>query len=316
MCALKVSTNRKEHEMFWIMIIIAVVLGGIGVIFFVKDLQYKKIVLIGLASGALVITLFSSVKTIDSGWVGVVYNFGAITGQFGEGLQVIAPWQDMQLANIQIQNGSFESLDSDSKENQKIFLTNVSVNFQVAPENVQTLYRNVGPNYYEVIIVPRVKNILKDEVVKYEALDVQPEREKLGKDVASKLRKELDQYSITLVDVLIDDITFSADFDKAIEEAQIATQNTLREEQRIMQRRHEAEQAREVARGKADALSIEAQGQALANEALAKSLTPMLIQFQALQKLADDIKIAILPGGQGLIIDPATLLEDPEKRKP
>ncbi|OHA50754.1 MAG: hypothetical protein A3A97_01530 [Candidatus Terrybacteria bacterium RIFCSPLOWO2_01_FULL_40_23] len=302
--------------MFWIMIIIAVVLGGIGVIFFVKDLQYKKIVLIGLASGALVITLFSSVKTIDSGWVGVVYNFGAITGQFGEGLQVIAPWQDMQLANIQIQNGSFESLDSDSKENQKIFLTNVSVNFQVAPENVQTLYRNVGPNYYEVIIVPRVKNILKDEVVKYEALDVQPEREKLGKDVASKLRKELDQYSITLVDVLIDDITFSADFDKAIEEAQIATQNTLREEQRIMQRRHEAEQAREVARGKADALSIEAQGQALANEALAKSLTPMLIQFQALQKLADDIKIAILPGGQGLIIDPATLLEDPEKRKP
>ncbi|KKR78724.1 MAG: hypothetical protein UU22_C0015G0001, partial [Parcubacteria group bacterium GW2011_GWA2_40_8] len=158
MCALKVSTNRKEHEMFWIMIIIAVVLGGIGVIFFVKDLQYKKIVLIGLASGALVITLFSSVKTIDSGWVGVVYNFGAITGQFGEGLQVIAPWQDMQLANIQIQNGSFESLDSDSKENQKIFLTNVSVNFQVAPENVQTLYRNVGPNYYEVIIVPRVKN--------------------------------------------------------------------------------------------------------------------------------------------------------------
>jgi len=42
---------------------------------------------------------------------------------------------------------------------------------------------------------------------------------------------------------------------------------------------------------------------------LSESLTAEVIQFQALQKLADNIQIALLPSGQGLIIDPATLLK-------
>jgi hypothetical protein len=38
------------------------------------------------------------------------------------------------------------------------------------------------------------------------------------------------------------------------------------------------------------------------------SLTPLLIQFQAVQKLADNVQIALIPSGNGIIIDPATLL--------
>ena len=49
-------------------------------------------------------------------------------------------------------------------------------------------------------------------------------------------------------------------------------------------------------------------GQADANRAINESLTPLLIQFQALQKLADNVTIALIPSCQGLIIDPATLL--------
>jgi len=52
-----------------------------------------------------------------------------------------------------------------------------------------------------------------------------------------------------------------------------------------------------------------AEAQAEANRLLAESLTPALIQFQALQKLADNVQIALLPAGQGIIIDPSTILK-------
>lgn len=71
-----------------------------------------------------------------------------------------------------------------------------------------------------------------------------------------------------------------------------------------------------MAKGRAGVLTTEATAQAEANRTIAESLTPMLIQFQALQKLADNVKIVFMPSGQGLIIDPATLLGDLEKEKP
>jgi hypothetical protein len=37
-------------------------------------------------------------------------------------------------------------------------------------------------------------------------------------------------------------------------------------------------------------------------------ITPAVIQFQAHQKLGDNVQIALLPAGQGIIIDPTTLL--------
>jgi len=72
--------------------------------------------------------------------------------------------------------------------------------------------------------------------------------------------------------------------------------------------RAQAEQRAATAQGEADRLRIEAQGQADANRLINESLTPLLIQFQALQRLADNVQIALIPSGNGIIIDPATLL--------
>ena len=41
-------------------------------------------------------TALTALKPIEAGSVGVVYQFGEIVGQKGEGLQFIAPWQDLR----------------------------------------------------------------------------------------------------------------------------------------------------------------------------------------------------------------------------
>lgn len=290
--AIRRNVRRGEPEAFRGSIVMAVA----AVVF---------ILWVGLHTGA------AAVHQVPAGHVGVVYRFGSIVGQRGEGLQFTAPWETMSTASVQVQRHRFDNIAGFSKETQDVFLT-VTVNYQVSPNAVQSLYRNVGPNWFDRLIEARVVNFLKEETVKYESVQVAPSREAIRVAVRDKLANELRPYSITISDLLIENIEFRDEFKQAIEAKQIATQDALREQERVKQKQAEAQQQVETARGEADATKIRAEGQAAANKALAASLTPEVIQFQALQKLSDKIQIAILPAGQGIIIDPSTLLGPPK----
>jgi len=104
-------------------------------------------------------------------------------------------------------------------------------------------------------------------------------------------------------------MVFEKEFEDAILQKQKATQEALKQQELIKAKEAEAAQKIAEANGTAAKLRIEAAGQAEANRLLSESLTPELIQFQALQKLADNIQIALLPAGQGIIIDPSTILK-------
>lgn len=226
--------------------------------------------------------------------------------QLSGGLQFIWPWQRVRIANVQVQRHQFK-LDTFSKESQDVFIT-ATLNYQISASAVQQLYRTVGPRYFERLVEGRVNQQFKDETVKYASVDIAPHREAIRKAVRDRLTRELQPFSIGVVDLLIDNIDFSEAFKRSIEEKQIATQQALRAEQIVEQRRFEAQQEIEKAKGEAEATRLRANGQAEANRLLAESLMPEVIQFQALQKLADNVQLALLPSGQGIIIDPATLL--------
>ncbi|MCE7929014.1 MAG: prohibitin family protein [Dehalococcoidia bacterium] len=253
-------------------------------------------------------TAAASIRQVEAGHVGVVYQFGSIVGQKDEGLQLIAPWQSMRVASVQVQRAHFENIECFSKETQDVFIA-ASVNYSVSKKAVQNLYRTVGIRWFDRLVEARIQNFFKEETVKYEAIDVAPNREPIRKAVLERLATELAPYSVEVQDLLITSIEFSPAFKSAIEQKQIATQDALREQERIKQREAEAQQAKAVAIGKADALREEARGQADANKLLTESITPELIQFQAVQKLADNVQIALLPSGQGIIIDPTTFLK-------
>ncbi|MDD4614962.1 MAG: SPFH domain-containing protein, partial [Caldisericia bacterium] len=113
-----------------------------------------------------------------------------------------------------------------------------------------------------------------------------------------RLQKDLEKYSIEVVDVLLENITFSSEFENALELKQIATQKALEEQEIVKQEQYKAEQ--QITR---------AQGEAESNRLISESLSPEILQYTMIEKLADDIKIIILPSGQNFILDPNTLLE-------
>ncbi len=271
-------------------------------------------------------TLVNTVVQVPAGHVGIVLTFRDITGQVPAGIHAIPPWKEVQDADTRVQRARFgtentpdvaqegagdlentNTLVAFSSETQDVFIE-ATLNFRIDERDIQGLFTEVGPDYFNKLIRPRVLQIFKDTTVKFTAVEIAPSREQIREEVRRRLREELSPASIEVVDLLIDDIDFQPAFKLAIEQKQVATQDAQREEERIRQSAAEAEQVRQTAQGTADAIAIEAAGQAEANMLLSQSITDELIQFQAVQRLSPNIQVALIPSGEGIIIDPATLV--------
>lgn len=264
----------------------------------------------------LIITLLSSIHQVDARNVGVVKTFGAIGGQVGEGFQFTFPWQSVEEWNVRTQviepdsvcsNGAKACFDAGSVDVQDVYMQ-VALNMSVNPRDIQSLAREIGTGYRDTIVLNRLAQVVKATVSGYKAEEILANREKIRAQITERMRDEMDEYSISVDDILITNIDFTADFKNSIEAKVVAEQNARTEENKVAISQAQAKQAEAQAQGRALALIAEASGQAEANRLVSSSLTPQLIQFQAVQKLADNIQIALIPSGEGIIVDPATLL--------
>jgi len=251
-------------------------------------IQYGSIALFVILFGAF--TVVRTFHSVPAGSVGVVYQFGNIVNQTESGLVTTFPWQNLREANVQVQRAEFPKLDSFSEETQDVFIV-ATVNYRVDPQDIQDLYRNVGPNYFEKLVPNRVNQIFKDETVKYRAVDIAPNRETIRISVRDKLRSELSKFSIFVEDLLIDNINFSPEFTKAIEGKQIATQDAQTAQNRVKEAQFKAEQVIKAAQGEAQAYRLKQ-----------KTLTPLIVQQNAIDKLNPNVNVILLPSDSNFLL--------------
>ena len=242
-----------------------------------------------------VFTVVESFHAVRAGYVGVVYQFGNIVGQTEAGFVTTWPWQNVEEANVQVQRAQFPDLEAFTSETQDVFIV-ATMNYRVDPANIQNLYREVGANYFEKLIPTRVNQLFKDETVKYRAVNIAPNRERIRRSVRERLATELAKYSIQVEDLLVDNIKFSPEFTQAIEDKQIATQQAQAAQNRVREAKFKAQQVIEQAQGEAKAFLIKN-----------RTLTPLVVQQNAIDKLNPNIEVLILPSGSNFLL-PAGLL--------
>lgn len=267
----------------------------------------------------IVVTIIFSMHIVDAKHVGVVRSFGGITGQIGEGFQFTWPWQRVEEWNIRLQfvepdtscsNGTPKCMDAGSIDIQDIYIEG-QLNLEVDIRDVQNLSRNIGKSYIDTVVRSRWYQVLKKTTAKYRASDILAVREEIRAQVREDMKAELAPYSISVSDFLITNIDFTDAFRAQIDNKTRAEQEALTEQNKVAVEEAKARQAAAVAFGEAERLRITAQGQADANRIVSQSLTPQLIQFQAIQKFTDKVQIMLIPSGTGLIFDPASLLATP-----
>lgn len=250
--------------------------------------------------------LFRPFTIVNAGERGVVMQFGKVQDNvLDEGIHPIMPIvTSVKRLSVRVQQNSFNA-DAASKDLQKVS-TQLAINWHIDTAQVNKVFQRVGDEQQIVlrIITPAVSEVLKAATAKKTAEEIITQRTSLKEEIDNALEARLAAYGVLVDDVSLVDFTFSPEFSKAIEAKQIAEQ--------------EAKQAEFTAvRASKDAIAEvnRAKGQAEAQRLQRLTLTPVLLQKQAIEKW--DGHFPTVMGGSGMLplinIDPASLANQKQK---
>ncbi|BDI33075.1 hypothetical protein CCAX7_51260 [Capsulimonas corticalis] len=204
--------------------------------------------------------LASSYISVPAGYRGVLLQFGAVNGVLDEGAHFVLPFaQTVDLMEVRTQKTEAEAAAS-SKDLQ-VVKTDVAINFHVNPVTLGKLYRDVGPDYADRIISPAVQETLKAVTARYTAEELIRRREQVKTEVDDTLAARLLAYNIIVEPngVSLKNFDFSQEFNNAIEQKQVAQQNSEKQKYILAQADLEAQTAVTTAKGEAEANRIKAQ---------------------------------------------------------
>ncbi|MGB3009387.1 MAG: prohibitin family protein [Candidatus Saccharimonadales bacterium] len=189
----------------------------------------KKFIVFSVATVVILIGLFSTFRTIDTGKIGVVTQYGRVTGrELSEGLSVILPYglNDVSVYDVKVQK-EIADTQAATKDLQDV-TAEVVLNYHLNRGEVSKIHQTVGELYKDRVITPALSETFKGASAKYNASELITERAVLKKDVYDQLRDRLNKYGIIVDDVSITNFKFSDSFAKAIEDKQVAQQNAER----------------------------------------------------------------------------------------
>lgn len=231
------------------------------------------------------IFLWSSFALVPAGHRGVVLWWGSVEKRImGEGLNFKVPMAERVIkVDVRVQPHPFKEIDAASKEYQMVKLTGM-MNFHIDPSYVNDLYQKVGLDFANKVIDPAFNDFVKEVVPIYQITEILPKREEVRKRAMAKLGDNLARYHIIVDDIYFANIRFSPEYEKAIEAKQVAQQQVETQRQVLFQREIEAQQKVATAKGEAESILVVAQGQAKANEALSRSISPILVQYKSIEK--------------------------------
>ena len=240
---------------------------------------------IGILVFLVFIVLWGTFVIVPAGHRGVVLWWGSVEKRImGEGLNFKVPIAERVIkVDVRVQPHPFKEIDAASKEYQMVKLTGM-MNFHIDPSYVNDLYQKVGLDFANKVIDPAFNDFVKEVVPIYLITEILPKREDIRKRAMMKLGDNLARYHIIVDDIYFANIRFSPEYEKAVEAKQVAQQQVETQRQVLAQREIEAQQKVATAKGEAESILVVAQGQAKANDALSRSISPILVQYKGIER--------------------------------
>lgn len=219
----------------------------------------------------LVIVLFSkSTVTIGPGEGGVIFErFGNgintdIT--YGEGFQIVAPWNRMIIRKVRQQSVSNEMnvLSVNGLE------VKVSGTIWYEPEfkNLGSLIKTKGEDYERELLDPAINAAARSVVGRYTPEQLySSKRDVIEQEILDEVQNVLNNQFLRVKRVLVEDVKLPPTIRIAIETKLKQEQESLEYEFRLAKAKKEAERQK-----------IDAEGKAIANKILSASLTDKILQ--------------------------------------
>lgn len=240
------------------------------------------------------ILISKSAVTIGPGEGGVLFErFGdgiRTDRTYGEGFQIVAPWNKMLIHKVRQQSISDEMnvLSVNGLE----VRVNGTIWFEPEFENLGSLIKTKGEDYVVELLDPAINAAARSVVGRYTPEQLySSKRDVIEKEILDEVRRELDGQFLNVKRVLVEDVKLPVTIKDAIERKLKQEQESLEYEFRLVTANKEAEKQRIEAKGKADA-----------NRILSASLNDQILKDKGIEatiKLSQSANSKVIVVGSG-----------------
>lgn len=285
----------------------------------------------GIVIGGLFSVLSRGILTVEPAEVAVV--FETVSGQLNTprraGTHIIVPilqeatiystrqQQYTMSGSAEDRSGGNDAITVRTIDGQEVIL-DVTVIYRINPDDVNLVHERWQNRYEEDFIRPILRGFVRDAVSRFRAEAVYGEsRTVIQEAIATDMGNRMAEDGFELSDLIIRNVTFSSEeFAQSIERVQIAERQAQEAAFRVQQEEQEAARVRVRAEGARDAAITEAEGEAesirvraaaqaealrLVSEVLSEN--PLLVQYEYVQRLADNVGIIMLPSNSPFLFD-------------
>ena len=235
-------------------------------------------------------------KMISPGYVGVVVDLlgdkkGVETKELHVGMHWIAPWKSVYQFPIFEQNttweGDYEGFNFQTSEGMAVS-ADVGITFHLRPDSIPTIFQRYRRGMDEITHV-FIRNYIRDAINKSASKtcieDLYSGKESFFQEVEAHVRSDLSPLGIELSRIyLIGRFHFPNNVIAALNAKIEANQRAQQRENELREAEAEAKKQIAKAEGQAKCAILQAESEAKANLVLSKSITPELIEWQAVQK--------------------------------
>jgi regulator of protease activity HflC (stomatin/prohibitin superfamily) len=238
--------------------------------------KIRKYVLRALLIIVGIIILVNCFRVVRPGYRGILITLGSVSDNvLSEGLHFKLPFVQ-QIVPMLVKIAKEETpADAVSKDLQDI-KTTIAINYHIVPSKVNVVYKQYARSpkeAEEIIIGPKVQEIVKAVVSQYNTLELISQRELVRTKIQTELAHIILKYNIVLDELSVVNFAFSTGFQQSIERKQIAEQDAITAQKKLEQIKFEAEQ-----------LVAQAKGEAESNRLKQITLTSMLIEWEKVKK--------------------------------
>lgn len=262
--------------MFWFWLVLATIVLVIGSLFkravkstplmFLDDSTPKSEIAekvksfnskIGMVTGGVVAVLlifaclsflFSTIKSVPAGHVGVVDFYGWVSGPKQPGLNFVIPFSKVVMIPTRTVQDQ-ETMPCPTKEGLTVAL-DVSILYHVDGSASVKLYKELGPKFEEVLIIPQARSASRGATVKYEAKALYTSnREEVSNEIFSELSDSLMRRGVVLERVLLRSVALPTLLTEAINNKMAAEQQAEQMKFVLDKEKMEAERKRVEATG-------------------------------------------------------------------
>lgn len=219
-----------------------------------RTYSFAGIIIFGLLS------LSQCFTVIPAGHVGVVDFFGVVSDNtLKSGINFVNPLARVIKFSVKTQEIK-EDMDVPSKEGLTVGLE-ISVLFHLDPDKASQVYKTIGENYAQIILIPNFRSVCRGVTASYEAKALYTsERETLAQLIRDELAKIVNQRGITIESTPLRKVILPEGLSRAIEAKLQAEQESQRMQFILQKEEQEAQRKRIEAKGIADFQDIVTRG--------------------------------------------------------